>query len=67
MKARKILQILREYGCIEMRQKGSHIRIKCKHCFSTVPNHGSEDLKLGTLKQIQKDLQSCLGKGWLKI
>ncbi len=65
MKARKILQVLRERGCIEVRQKGSHIRVKCKHCFSTIPCHGSDDLKVGTLKQIQKDLEPCLGKEWL--
>jgi len=66
MQARKLLQILRERGCIELRQKGSHIRIKCKHCFSTVPNHNAEDLRLGTLRQIQKDLEPCLGREWLK-
>ncbi len=67
MKARKLLQILKAQGCIKVRQKGSHIRVRCKHCLSTVPNHNAEDLKFGTLKQIQKDLEPCLGRGWLKI
>jgi hypothetical protein len=29
-------------------------------------NHSGETLPIGTLKQIERDLAPCLGKGWLK-
>jgi len=67
MRARELLALLRDLGCIEVRQKGSHIRVRCGKCFTTVPNHPSEDIGIGLLKQIEKDLEPCLGRGWLKL
>lgn len=67
LKARELLKILKEHGCEEVRQKGSHIRIRSGECFTTVPIHPGEDLGIGLLKQIEKDLAPCLGQGWLKL
>ena len=66
MKAKKILKILRSKGCIELRQKGSHIRVACEGCHSTVPNHSGEEIGPGLLRKIEKDLEPCLGIGWLR-
>lgn len=65
MKAKEILRILRRKGCVELRQKGSHIRIQCGSCFTVVPVHAGEELGAGLLKAIERDLEPCLGKGWL--
>ena len=42
------------------------MRIKCGMCNTTVPVHAGEDLGKGLLKQIERDLDSCLGTGWRK-
>ncbi|MBY0357088.1 MAG: type II toxin-antitoxin system HicA family toxin [Candidatus Obscuribacterales bacterium] len=65
MRAKDLLKLLKRYGCVQIRQKGSHIRIQCGKCFTTVPNHPGEDLGIGLLKQIGRDLAPCLGQGWL--
>ena len=61
-----VLKILRKLGCRETRQKGSHVRVECGTCVTTVPVHASETLPAGTLSKIQRDLAPCLGKGWLR-
>ena len=66
MKARDLLRILKSRGCVQIRQKGSHIRVRCGNCFTTIPNHTGEDLGIGLLRQIEKDLEPCLGRGWMK-
>lgn len=66
MNARALRAILKQRGCVEVRQKGSHLRVECGHCRTTVPIHAGEDLAPGTLRQIVRDLEPCLGKGWLK-
>jgi predicted RNA binding protein YcfA (HicA-like mRNA interferase family) len=68
VKARELRQLLKRHACLEVRQKGSHIRIECGHgaCATTVPVHAGEDLGKGLLAQIERDLETCLGKGWLK-
>ncbi len=65
MKSRELLRLLRRQGCVEVRQKGSHLLVRCGKCISIVPVHQGEDLKRGTLKAIEKQLEPCLGKGWL--
>jgi predicted RNA binding protein YcfA (HicA-like mRNA interferase family) len=65
MKARELLRVLNQLGCVQLRQKGSHLRIQCGECFTTVPVHAGEDIKLGTLKSIERQLAPCLGEGWL--
>lgn len=65
MKAKELLKRLKALGCDEVRQKGSHVRVRCGSCFSTVPVHAGEDLGPGLLRAIERDLEPCLGKGWL--
>lgn len=62
MKTREVLKLLKAKGCALVRQNGSHIRVRCGKCFTTVPNHIGEDLGKGLLKQIEKDLAPCLGR-----
>jgi predicted RNA binding protein YcfA (HicA-like mRNA interferase family) len=66
MKARELRRILKLQGCVEVRQRGSHLRIECGSCTTTVPIHSGEDLGPGLLRSIERDLEPCLGKGWLK-
>jgi predicted RNA binding protein YcfA (HicA-like mRNA interferase family) len=48
-----------------VRQKGSHLIVRCGRCTAVIAIHGGEDLKLGTLRAIERQLEPCLGKGWL--
>jgi predicted RNA binding protein YcfA (HicA-like mRNA interferase family) len=65
MTAKELRRVLRNKGCIELRQKGSHLRVQCGSCVTTVPVHPGEDIGPGLLRQIERDLELCLGKGWL--
>lgn len=65
MTGREVLRVLRRLGCEEVRQRGSHVRVRCRTCQTTVPVHAGRDLPPGTLKAIERDLEPCLGKGWL--
>lgn len=65
MRAKELLKKLKGLGCTEVRQKGSHVRVRCGVCFTTVPVHAGEDLGVGLLRKIERDLEPCLGKGWL--
>ena len=64
--AKDLRRVLRSFGCIETRQRGSHLRIECGRCVTTVPVHAGEDIGPGLLRRIERDLEPCLGKGWLK-
>ena len=66
MRARELLQILRGYGCIQLRRNATHIVIQCGHCKATVVEHKGEEIGKGLLRRIERDLEPCLGKGWLK-
>jgi predicted RNA binding protein YcfA (HicA-like mRNA interferase family) len=65
MTAKALRRILRSRGCAETRQRGSHLRIECGRCVTTVPVHSGEDLGPGLLRRIERDLEPCL-EGWLK-
>lgn len=65
MSARALRQILRREGCVELRQKGSHLQIQCGKCRSTIPVHGGRDIKRGTLGSIERNLELCLGDDFL--
>jgi predicted RNA binding protein YcfA (HicA-like mRNA interferase family)/predicted RNase H-like HicB family nuclease len=65
MKAKDLRRILIAKGCVEIRQRGSHLRIECGSCVTTIPVHPGEDLGPGLLRSIERDLEPCLGKGWL--
>ena len=62
---KEVLRRLRRLGCKEVRQEGSHVRVECGKCVTTVPVHAGKDLPRGTLRHIERDLELCLGKGWL--
>ncbi len=66
MTGKDLLRRLREMGCREVRQEGSHVRVECGRCKTTVPVHAGEDLGPGLLRAIQRDLEPCLGRRWLK-
>lgn len=66
MTSRELRRILKAAGCVEVRQKGSHLRVECGTCRTTVPVHPGESIAPGTLRAIAKDLTPCLGTGWLK-
>ena len=65
VRAKDLLRLLKRLGCVEVRQKGSHVIVRCGNCTSVVPVHAGEDLKIGTLKAIERQLEPCLGKGWM--
>jgi predicted RNA binding protein YcfA (HicA-like mRNA interferase family) len=64
--SKDLRRILRLHGCIETRQRGSHFLIECGSCVTTVPVLAGEDIGPGLLRRIERDLEPCLGKGWLK-
>lgn len=66
MTAKGLLKLLRSHGCVELRQRGSHIVVQCGTCVSVVPAHAGEDLGRGLLRKIERDLEPCLGKSWLR-
>ena len=66
MTSRELLKILRAHGCVEVRQKGSHLRVKCGNCTTIVPVHKGEDIGSGLLHAIERQLAPCLGERWLK-
>jgi predicted RNA binding protein YcfA (HicA-like mRNA interferase family) len=64
MKVRNLRGLLRNSGCIEVRQSGSHLIVRCGTCQTVIPIH-SGDIPVGTLRSIVRDLAPCLGKDWL--
>lgn len=65
MTGKDVLRRLRDLGCVEVRQVGSHVRVQCGKCVTTVPVHAGQDLPPGTVRAIERDLEPCLGNGWL--
>ena len=64
MTGRVLLRELKRMGCHEVRQRGSHVRVRCGRCRTTVPVHAGEDLGPGLLAAIARDLSPCLPKSW---
>jgi predicted RNA binding protein YcfA (HicA-like mRNA interferase family) len=62
---RELRRILRRLGCVELRQVGSHLTVACDRCTTTIAVH-TGDIPTGTLRKIERDLEPCLGKGWLR-
>ena len=65
MRARERLRLLERLGCEAVRQSGSHVIVRCGRCTAVVAVHAGEDLKVGTLRAIERQLEPCLGAGWL--
>jgi len=64
MTARELLRQVRARGCVEVRQHGSHVRVACGKCRTTIPVDAGETIGPGLLRAIDRDLEPCLGKGW---
>jgi predicted RNA binding protein YcfA (HicA-like mRNA interferase family) len=65
MTAREVVRALLRLGAVEVRQVGSHKRFVCDACATTVAMHPG-DIKKGTLRAIERDMEPCFGKGWLR-
>lgn len=65
MTARELRRILASKGCVEVRQVGSHLTVRCGDCQATIPVHRG-DIPKGTLRAIERYLEPCLGERWLR-
>ncbi|MBK6683329.1 MAG: type II toxin-antitoxin system HicA family toxin [Deltaproteobacteria bacterium] len=66
MKAADFVADLKRRGCEAIRQKGSHLIVRCGKCQVSVPMHKGEDLGTGLLHKLRRSLEPCLGEGWRK-
>jgi predicted RNA binding protein YcfA (HicA-like mRNA interferase family) len=66
MNAREVNLKIEARGGVLVRQTGSHRRYRAGDQFTTVPQHGSRDIPIGTLRAIERDLEPAFGKGWLR-
>lgn len=64
MTTTELRKILRKYGCVEVNQEGSHLKVRCGTCQTTIVIH-SGDIPKGTLASIRRHLAPCLGEDWL--
>ena len=58
--------MLRSFGCVESRQLGSHLRIECGCCVTTVPVHAGEDIGPGLLRRIERATWSRASEGMVE-
>ena len=65
MTGREALRRILRFDCSVVRTRGSHVRVRCGTCETTVPVHAGEDLPAGTRRAIERDLEPCLGRKWL--
>ena len=67
MTGRDVLKLIERAGCAQLRQRGSHVMVRCPGgCQSVIPVHRGQDVPTGTLRSIERALEPCLGKGWLR-
>jgi predicted RNA binding protein YcfA (HicA-like mRNA interferase family) len=67
MTGRDVLRRIDQLGGVVVRQKGSHVRVELGECATTVPVHRGQDIPIGTLRQIERDLARCVGEArWLR-
>jgi predicted RNA binding protein YcfA (HicA-like mRNA interferase family) len=67
MTGRDVLRQALRGGCSRLRQRGSHVIVRCPGgCQSVVPVHAGQDIPTGTLRAIERALERCLGEGWLR-
>ena len=58
---RQVIRRLRKLGFVEVRQSGSHKQfIHTDGRFTTVADHGGQDLPTGTLRKICSDIGSSV-------
>lgn len=64
---REVLRIAERRGCARLRQRGSHVIVRCPGgCQTVIPVHAGQDIPAGTPRAIERVLEPCLGKGWLR-
>lgn len=67
MTGKQVLRIVERAGCARLRQRGSHVIVRCPGgCQAVIPVHAGDDIPQGTLRSIERALERCLGKGWLQ-
>jgi predicted RNA binding protein YcfA (HicA-like mRNA interferase family) len=67
MTGREVLRRVEKLGCERLRQRGSHVIVRCPGgCQTVIPIHRGQDLPTGTLRSIERALAPCLGEGWLR-
>jgi predicted RNA binding protein YcfA (HicA-like mRNA interferase family) len=60
-----LIRSLKTLRCSVVAIKGSHQKVQCGTCVTTVAVHAGRSLPIGTLRQTEADLAPCLGEGWL--
>lgn len=65
MRGHELVALMLRKGCVKLRQKGSHVVMRCGLCRTVVPVHKGKDIPPGLLRRIDKDIEPCLGKGWM--
>jgi predicted RNA binding protein YcfA (HicA-like mRNA interferase family) len=63
--SQELARLLKNLGCVLLRQKGSHQVWRCGTCQTVIPVH-KRDIPNGTLRAIQRQLELCLGEEWWK-
>ncbi len=67
MTGREVLRLVERLGCTVLRQRGSHVIVRCPGgCQTVIPIHRGQDIPIGTLRSIERVLAPCLGEGWLR-
>lgn len=54
MNAKEIIKLLEQAGFYKKSQNGSHVKMTNGEKITIVPNHGKKDIKIGTVKSIEK-------------
>ena len=65
MRPSEVIKVIERLGGERVRQKGSHVRMRVGDCHTTVPVH-TREVPRGLLRAIERDLEACLGEGWLR-
>lgn len=62
------MRIIERAGCVQLRQRGSHVVVQRPGGCQTVviPVHRGQDIPIGTRRAIERSLEPCLGKGWMR-
>ncbi len=62
MRARELLKLLRDHGWEIVSQSGSHVKLRKNERSVIVPQHGTKDIAMGTLRAILKQVGIDLGR-----
>ncbi len=71
MPPRELLRLIRskakdaELGVV-VQEGRAHTIVRVGTCMTTIPRHQGEDIAPGTLRAIERQLEPCLGRRWLR-